>query len=86
MKESDKFYQVFQKDTSVGFFKEKKAAQEYAEQFKSNIQGYDYPIVIREMSFLDGVEEEEEEDGQGSPMNWDDWCDDNDSTSQWGGV
>ena len=83
MKESNKFYQVFQKDSSVGFFKEKKAAEKYAKQFKTNIQGYDYPIVIREMSFLDDVEEEDQQDPD---MNCGTWQDEHDTTSENGGV
>jgi hypothetical protein len=82
MKESNKFYQVFQKDSSVGFFKEKKAAEKYAKQFKTNIQGYDYPIEIRKMSFLDDIEEED----QDPDMNCGAWQDEHDTTSENGGV
>ena len=85
MKESNKFYQVLQKDSSVGFFKEKKAAEKYAKQFKTNIQGYD--LRIREMSFLDDIEEEDQD--RPNPvidMDWDTWQDEHDTTSENGGV
>tara|TARA_Y100000310_G_scaffold343745_1_gene452820 strand:+ start:1674 stop:1937 length:264 start_codon:yes stop_codon:yes gene_type:complete len=87
MKESNKFYQVFQKGRSVGFFKEKKVAQKYAEQFRTDIEGYDYPVKIKEMSFLDEQHEEQNMDSsEFSDMNWDAWRDDNDCTSEHGGV
>ena len=78
----ENFYQVLQKDSSVGFFKEKKAAEKYAKQFKTNIQGYD--LRIREMSFLDDIEEEDQD--LDLDMDWDAWQDEHDTTSENGGV
>lgn len=47
------FYEVFHKNVSVGFFTDKKRAEEYAKGFNEEINGYLYPIKILERKFLD---------------------------------
>lgn len=48
------FYEVFHKNVSVGFFTNKKMAEEYAKGFNEEIGGYLYPIKILGREFLDG--------------------------------
>ena len=48
------FYEVFHKNVSVGFFTNKKTAEEYAKDFSEEIGGYLYPVKILEREFLDG--------------------------------
>ena len=77
----DKFYQVLHRSRSVGFFKEESNAKKYADEFETNIQGYPYPIEIRELHFLD-----DNFDDDNSSMNWNAWLDKHDTTSENGGV
>ena len=79
----DKFYQVLHRSRSVGFFKEESNAKKYAGEFQTEIQGYPYPIEIRELFFLDDDLEDNDDD---SSMNWDAWLNENDTTSENGGV
>jgi len=66
----DKFYQVFHGNSSVGFFKHKENAEKYANQFMSNIQGYDYKVEVRELDFLDNLLDE---DLNNDNYNWEAW-------------
>ena len=80
---SDKFYQVFHRGHGVGFFREKSNAEKYAKEFHTNIEGYTYPVEIRELDFLD---KEIEDDLLKSEFNWKAWEDEHDTTSENGGV
>ena len=60
---SEKFYQVLHRGHAVGFFKEKKYAEIYAAQFMTEIEGYAYPVDIRELYFLDEDIKEEIKEG-----------------------
>jgi hypothetical protein len=84
--ENNKFYQVFQRGKGVGYFRKKDAAEEYAQQFHSNIEGHPYPVTIKEMCFLDGVWNDsggEEEPNENLEKRW---LDESDTTSECGGV
>jgi len=70
MTEITDFYQVFHKRKSVGFFLDKKLAEKYAKTFSSNIEGHDYPIEIRVMTFLDN---DVDGDVDGGNFYWDAW-------------
>lgn len=84
----DKFYQVLHRSRSVGFFREESNAKKYAGEFQTEIQGYPYPIEIRELFFLDDDLDDDLEDNNkdDSSMNWDAWLNENDTTSENGGV
>ncbi len=78
---NNKFYQVFHRGHGVGFFLKKSEAQKYANEFFTEIEGYSYPVEIREMEFLD----EDLNDKQESEPDID-WWDTHDTTSENGGV
>ncbi len=60
MKNENKFYQVLHRSRSVGFFKKELNAKKYASEFETNIQGYIYPVEVRELQFLDDIMQEED--------------------------
>ena len=80
---SDKFYQVCHRGRGVGYFREKSNAERYTQEFHTNIEGYAYPVEIKELVFLDNtIEDKEPED----TFNWGAWGDEHDTTSENGGV
>ena len=75
-----KYYEVVQGLNVVGRFILKENAEKYVEQFNTKVVVRD--LSIREQCFLDNHIEEEEREGN-SPNNW---LDDHDTTSEYGGV
>ena len=53
-------YQVYHRNQIVGSFAERKNAVKYAEGFKTNIEGYDYPVNIVKKDLQDHVVEEDD--------------------------
>ena len=53
-------YQVYHRNQIVGLFAERKNAVKYAEGFRTNIEGYDYPVNIVKKDLQDHVVEEDD--------------------------
>lgn len=53
-------YQVYHRNQMVGSFAERKNAVKYAEGFRTNIEGYDYPVNIVKKDLLDHLIEEDD--------------------------
>ena len=53
-------YQVYHRNQIVGLFAERKNAVKYAEDFRTNIEGYDYPVNIVKKDLQDHVVEEDD--------------------------
>ena len=67
--ENKKFYEVTHKGRHAGFFKTKEAAENYAKEFNTNIEGASYPVEIITRDFLDSMYTEEDENQD--DFNWD---------------
>ena len=53
-------YQVYHRSQMVGSFIKRENAVKYAEGFKTNIEGYDYPVNIVKKDLLDHIVEEDD--------------------------
>ena len=53
-------YQVYHRNQMVGSFAERKNAVKYAEGFRTNIEGYYYPVNIVKKDLLDHLVEEDD--------------------------
>ena len=53
-------YQVYHRNQMVGSFAERKNAVKYAEDFRTNIEGYDYPVNIVKKDLLDHIVEDDD--------------------------
>ena len=53
-------YQVYHKNQMVGMFAERKNAVKYAEGFKTEIEGYDYPVNVVKKDLLDHIVEDDD--------------------------
>lgn len=60
MSEFTHIYQVYHRNQMVGMFAERKNAVKYAQSFKAEIEGYEYPVNIVKKDLLDHVVEEDD--------------------------
>ena len=63
------FYEITHRGRTAGFFKTREAAERYAGEFRSEIEGGLYPVEIITREFLDYNWLEGEKDD----FNWDEW-------------
>ena len=66
------FYEITHRGRTAGFFKTREAAERYAGEFRSEIEGGLYPVEIITREFLDHNYTEDNEDNEDN-FNWDEW-------------